>query len=149
MLLSSVWTIFQDFLEARAKNVKNFVGFLGHEKTRLLAFEIYWPLVCTSIHFILFKFSIQLKAESLAKFTTNLAKLVQLGNPNLQIHSSLVHSLYKNQSDTELLYNNRYNSLFHLLFTEIFLYYGAQKFLYWGLTTEISVPHSTENFCEK
>ena len=40
-------------------------------------------------------------------------------------------------------------SLFHLLITEIFLYYGAQKFLYWGLTTEISVPHSTENFCEK
>ena len=37
----------------------------------------------------------------------------------------------------------------HLLFTEIFLYYVAQKFLYWGLTTEISVPHSTENFCEK
>ena len=39
--------------------------------------------------------------------------------------------------------------LIHLLFTEIFLYYGAQKFLYWGLTTEISVLHSTENFCEK
>ena len=28
-------------LEARAKNVKNFVGFLGYEKTRLFAFEIY------------------------------------------------------------------------------------------------------------
>ena len=27
--------------EARAKNVKNFVGFLGYEKTRLFAFEIY------------------------------------------------------------------------------------------------------------
>ena len=39
--------------------------------------------------------------------------------------------------------------LIHLLFTEIFLYYGAQKFLYCGLTTEISVPHSTENFCKK
>ena len=39
--------------------------------------------------------------------------------------------------------------LIHLLFIEIFLYYGAQKFLYWGLATEISVPHSTENFCEK
>ena len=39
--------------------------------------------------------------------------------------------------------------LIHLLFTDFFLYYGAQKFLYWGLTTEISVPHSTENFCEK
>ena len=39
--------------------------------------------------------------------------------------------------------------LIHLLFTEIILYYGAQKFLYSGLTTEISVPHSTENFCEK
>ena len=28
--------------------------------------------------------------------------------------------------------------LIHLVFTEIFLSYGAQKFLYWGLTTEIS-----------
>ena len=27
--------------------------------------------------------------------------------------------------------------------------YFAQKFLYWGLTTEISVPLSTEIFCEK
>ena len=25
--------------------MKNFVGFLGNEKTRLFAFEIYWPLV--------------------------------------------------------------------------------------------------------
>ena len=25
--------------------MKNFVGFLGYEKTRLFAFEIYWPLV--------------------------------------------------------------------------------------------------------
>ena len=35
----------QPLLVARAKNVKNFVGFLGYEKTRLFAFEIYWPLV--------------------------------------------------------------------------------------------------------
>ena len=32
---------FSFLLEARAKNVKNFVGFLGYEKTRLFAFETY------------------------------------------------------------------------------------------------------------
>ena len=42
MILSFVWTTFWDFFEARAKNVKTFVGFLGYEKTRLFAFEIYW-----------------------------------------------------------------------------------------------------------
>ena len=39
VLLSFIWTI--DYLEARAKNVKNFFGFGGYEKTRLYAFEIY------------------------------------------------------------------------------------------------------------
>ena len=38
------FALIRPFLKARAKNVKNFVGFLGYEKTRLFAFEIYWPL---------------------------------------------------------------------------------------------------------
>jgi hypothetical protein len=42
MILSFVTTNFLGFLEARAKNVKNFVGFLGFERTRLFAFEIYY-----------------------------------------------------------------------------------------------------------
>ena len=44
MLLSFVSTTFQGFFEARAKNVKIFVGFLEYEKTRLFGFEIYSPL---------------------------------------------------------------------------------------------------------
>ena len=44
---------------------------------------------------------------------------------------------------------HRLKILFHLLFAEIFLYLGAQKYLYSGPITEISVPLITENFCEK
>ena len=42
---NSFIALIRPLLKARAKNVKNFVGFLGNEKTRLFAFEIYWPLV--------------------------------------------------------------------------------------------------------
>ena len=35
----------QPLLDPWAKNVKNYVGFLGYEKTRLFAFEIYWTLI--------------------------------------------------------------------------------------------------------
>ena len=52
ILIWCYWTQWNSFialirplLNARAKNVKNFVGFLGNEKTRLFAFKIYWPLV--------------------------------------------------------------------------------------------------------
>ena len=41
---NSFIALIRPLLKARAKNVKNFVGFLGNEKTRLFAFEIYWPL---------------------------------------------------------------------------------------------------------
>ena len=37
----------QPLLEARAKYVKNFVGFLEYGRTWYFAFEIYWPLVLT------------------------------------------------------------------------------------------------------
>ena len=39
--------------------------------------------------------------------------------------------------------------LIHLLFTKIVLYYGAQKFLCWGLITEISVPHTVQKISVK
>ena len=42
---NSFIALIRPLLKARAKNVKNFVGFLGNEKTRLFAFEIYWPLL--------------------------------------------------------------------------------------------------------
>ena len=42
---NSFIALIRPLLKARAKNVKNFVGFLGNEKTRIFAFEIYWPLV--------------------------------------------------------------------------------------------------------
>ena len=35
------FVLIRPLLKARAKNVKNFVGFLGYEKTILFAFEIY------------------------------------------------------------------------------------------------------------
>ena len=41
---NSFIALIRPLLKVRAKNVKNFVGFLGNEKTRLFAFEIYWPL---------------------------------------------------------------------------------------------------------
>ena len=44
MLFNTINTfifLIRPLLEARAKNVKNFVVFLGYEKTRLFAFEIY------------------------------------------------------------------------------------------------------------
>ena len=41
---NSFIALIRPLLKARAKNVKIFVGFLGNEKTRLFAFEIYWPL---------------------------------------------------------------------------------------------------------
>ena len=42
-VLSFSW--FNHFYKLGQKNVKLFVGFLGYKKTRLFAFEIYWPLV--------------------------------------------------------------------------------------------------------
>ena len=44
MLFNTINTfifLIRPLLEARAKNVKNLVDFLGYEKTRLFAFEIY------------------------------------------------------------------------------------------------------------
>ena len=42
MLFNTIkYFYFLDWTRARAKNVKNFVGLLGYEKTRLFAFEIY------------------------------------------------------------------------------------------------------------
>ena len=35
----------QQLLEARAKKCENLCWYLGYEKTRLFAFEIYWPLI--------------------------------------------------------------------------------------------------------
>ena len=43
--------LIRPLLKARAKNVKNLVGFLGNEKTRLFAFEIYWPLFTPAFGF--------------------------------------------------------------------------------------------------
>ena len=41
---NSFIALIRPLLKARAKNVKNCVGFLGYEMTRLFTFEIYWPL---------------------------------------------------------------------------------------------------------
>ena len=41
---------FKTFLKLGQKYVKNFVDFLGYEKTKLFAFEIYWPLVSGKSH---------------------------------------------------------------------------------------------------
>ena len=77
---------------------------------------------------------------------------------NLRFFFTEFSFFFKGLQKYVFLNNRFYNSLFHLLFTEIFCTKGhinfctealLQKFLYWGLTTEISVLLSTENFYEK